>query len=141
MRRILIMVAAVAMLVVMAVPASAAAPDFVVVLTGAEEVPAGSGDPQAIGVARLDFSRADLEVCFVLDLFRIRQITAAHIHDGDAGTNGPIVVDFEWAENGPEGCVDVERDVLREILNNPAGFYVNVHTVDYPAGAIRGQLA
>ncbi|MBA2336451.1 MAG: CHRD domain-containing protein [Acidimicrobiia bacterium] len=59
------------------------------------------------------------------------------MHDGDAGTNGPIVIDFP----GPESCVDVERDVLREILRNPAGFYLDVHTVEYPDGAIRGQLA
>lgn len=137
MRRILIMVAAVAMLVVMAVPASAAGPDFVVELTGAEVVPAGSGDPQAFGIARLDFSRADLEACVVFDGFRIRGLTGGHIHEGDAGTNGPIVIDFP----GPESCVDVEREVLREILRNPAGFYLDVHTVEYPNGAIRGQLA
>jgi hypothetical protein len=26
-------------------------------------------------------------------------------------------------------------------LANPAAYYVNVHTADYPDGAIRGQLA
>ncbi len=143
MRRLLIMVAAVAMLVVMAVPAQAqddGPPDFVVYMTGDQEV--GGGDPNGFGVARLDFSRDDLEVCFVIDLFRVsRPITGIHIHDGDVGTNGPIVIDFDFATNGFEGCVDVERSVLREILRDPAGFYVNVHNADYPDGAVRGQLA
>jgi len=39
------------------------------------------------------------------------------------------------------GCrSEVDPEVLKRILTNPAGFYVNVHTTVYPAGAIRGQL-
>jgi hypothetical protein len=29
---------------------------------------------------------------------------------------------------------------VKDILTNPAAYYVNVHTSDYPAGAVRGQL-
>ncbi|MBA2337591.1 MAG: CHRD domain-containing protein [Acidimicrobiia bacterium] len=139
MRRILMMVAAVAMLVVMAVPASAAGPDFVVELTGEQEV--GGGDPDGFGIARLDFDRANRELCFDVDVFNVDDVTGIHIHDGDVGVNGPIVIDFEFATNGFEGCVSVDRAVLREILRNPAGFYVNVHSVEFPGGAVRGQLA
>jgi len=31
--------------------------------------------------------------------------------------------------------------ILQEILDDPAGYYVNLHTEDFPPGAIRGQLA
>jgi hypothetical protein len=44
-------------------------------------------------------------------------------------------------ENGASsGCTTADRRLVKDIRNNPSGFYVNVHTVEYPGGAIRGQL-
>jgi CHRD domain len=31
--------------------------------------------------------------------------------------------------------------VVRSIRTNPSGFYANLHNVEFPAGAIRGQLS
>jgi len=30
--------------------------------------------------------------------------------------------------------------VLKEIMGNPSAYYVNVHTAEFPNGALRGQL-
>ena len=38
-------------------------------------------------------------------------------------------------------CASAEASLISEIAQNPAGFYVNVHTSDFPGGAVRGQLA
>ena len=59
-----------------------------------------------------------------------------------AGVAGPIVVPLGAPDaNGvAEGCTTGDPAVLTRIQNNPAGFYVNVHTSDFPQGAIRGQL-
>ena len=78
-------------------------------------------------------------------------ITGLHIHQGVAGVNGPIVVESGISPTTPlvltngSGFVsltasNVSAQVIENILTNPTGFYVNVHTSTLPAGAIRGQL-
>jgi len=111
-------------------------PDFTVALSGDEEV--GGGDPDGSGIARVDFGGD--QVCFIIDLTGVEDVTAAHIHAAPAGVNGPIVIDFDIPNNGLEGCVTSDRQLMRQILRNPAGYYVNVHSVPFPAGAVRGQL-
>ncbi len=38
------------------------------------------------------------------------------------------------------GCVSADPVLIGQIIANPAGYYVNVHTTEFPAGAVRGQL-
>jgi hypothetical protein len=39
------------------------------------------------------------------------------------------------------GCNEnVKGSLIRQIARNPRGFYVNVHTEDFPGGAVRGQV-
>ena len=38
-------------------------------------------------------------------------------------------------------CATADPALAAEIVANPSGFYVNVHTTPFPDGAIRGQLA
>jgi hypothetical protein len=39
------------------------------------------------------------------------------------------------------GCVDGQDPaLLRDIRRHPAGYYSNIHNLDFVAGAIRGQL-
>lgn len=60
---------------------------------------------------------------------------------GAAGTNGPPVFTLRRAnEGGYKGCTDGSEWTQNRIEDNPEMFYVNVHTAEYPNGAIRGQL-
>ena len=73
---------------------------------------------------------------------------AAHIHRGARGTNGPVVANLAWPQDGQAGDCLTDGEAgkfmnggsVQEILRNPTGFYVNIHNSVYPAGAIRGQL-
>jgi CHRD domain len=113
---------------------------FVTVMTGAAEAP-GPGDPDGIGVAGIAIDTGSDTVCWALFVRRITlPATAAHIHVAPAGTPGPIVVNLTPpnAFGFSFGCTtDSDADA---IAANPSNYYVNVHTTDFPAGAVRGQL-
>ena len=103
----------------------------------------GSSEPNATGSAVLRFIKADARVCYRLHAANVTLPTiAAHIHRGAAGVNGPVVVPFTapGADGSSSGCTVSTATLVDEITRSPAGFYVNVHTKEHPAGAIRGQL-
>lgn len=117
----------------------ATGPRFHANLTGANEVPAA--DPDGTGTAQVHIASALNTICTELEIRDIGAVTAAHIHRGAAGVNGPPVVTLSIPGDDDSDDCDVVADaLLDEIVDNPAGFYVNVHTADYPNGAIRGQL-
>ena len=110
-------------------------------LTGAEEVPV-PGDPDGIGFATVTVNPGQGVLCYELSVSGIAPATAAHIHEAPPGVAGPVVVTLEAPTDGSSGgCIDVGRVLAKEILKDPADYYVNVHTAEYPAGALRGQLS
>jgi hypothetical protein len=115
---------------------------FRTTLSGANEVP-GPGDPDGTGSVSLTLNRGTGEVCWS---FSVQDITlpaiAAHIHVAPAGVAGPVVVTLRApGEDGTSsGCTTADRDLVKAITKDPSAYYVNVHTVDFPAGALRGQL-
>jgi CHRD domain-containing protein len=103
----------------------------------------GTSEPNATGSAVLRI-RADVnEVCYRLHAANVTLPTiAAHIHKGAASVNGPVVVPFTapGANGESSGCTASTAAIVGDILANKAGYYVNVHTKEHPAGAIRSQL-
>jgi hypothetical protein len=111
-------------------------------LTGAAEFP-GPGDPNGTGTALFRLSSGQGKVCFVLTAANITlPATLAHIHVGAAGTAGDPVVTLvpPDASGSSSGCVSASSATIKAILKNPSGYYANIHTSDFPAGAVRGQL-
>jgi hypothetical protein len=110
-------------------------------LVGENESPAG--DPVGTGTATVRLRSGQGQVCYSITANDITLPSAgAHIHSGDPGVSGPIVVQFvaPGSSGTSSGCVAAARPLVAQILGNRAGYYVNVHTTDYPGGAIRGQL-
>ena len=113
---------------------------FVAQLSGAAEVP--PADPDGTGMARISINDAANRVCTDLEVRMIDNVTAAHIHRGAAGTNGPPVITLDPPDdNDSDDCDDATDALVDEIRANPSAFYVNVHTAAYPNGAIRGQIS
>ena len=106
--------------------------------------PPWSGDPDGTGTALLTVNRGQREVCWDLSVSGIvLPATFAHIHKAPPGVRGGVVVTLGAPDNSGRstGCAsNVDPAVLSEILVTPESFYVNVHTTDFPAGAVRGQL-
>ena len=148
--RLLAILAALAVLASISTAAvSAASPNatrvYLVQMDGAQEAP-GPGDPDATGEAILIVNPNNDTVCF---LMRWRDIdgtvSAAHIHNGPAGSPAGVVVPlFTGPLDGTDqirGCVS-DNGWSDAINANPSGFYVNVHSLpNFGPGAIRGQLA
>jgi CHRD domain len=108
-------------------------------LTGEQEVP-GPGDPDGFGSAFV-ITNPPNQICYVITAFNIAPANAAHIHVGPPGVAGDIVVELEPPTFGVSGgCTTADPALVSNIAANPSNYYVNVHNVPYPDGAIRGQL-
>jgi hypothetical protein len=125
-------------------------------LDGRSEVSSGAkdrrlvGDPNGRGEAYVFGVDGDpTTLCYVLTVSGLSGATAAHIHEGSAGENGPVVVNLAApADGNAADCLTegepgkfVGGQTVAEILANPQDYYVNVHNAEYPGGAVRGQLA
>lgn len=112
-------------------------------LNGASEVP-GPGDPGGFGISTVVLTWDELggyTACFTIAATGLSTpAVAAHIHPGRADVAGPVIVPFEAPGPISSGCVPVETALGYQIAADPEAFYVNVHTSQLPAGAIRGQL-
>ena len=113
---------------------------YQVALTGETETPAG--DPVGTGTATIRLRAGQGQLCYQLAATNLPAAVAAHVHRGDSGTAGPVVVPLRTpsAAGQSSGCANASRSLLGAILADPASFYVNVHTSEFPGGAIRGQL-
>lgn len=111
-------------------------------LTGAAEV--GGGDTDGTGSATVTLN-SDTELSYTISVSAITLPAAAgHIHKGAAGVNGPVVIPFSAppdAAGNAAGTATADAALIADIRANPQNYYVNIHTTDYPDGAVRGQLS
>jgi CHRD domain len=106
-------------------------------LTGRAEVPV-KGPLSATGDVKVTIEHEKLCWTFTT-LRRLGRPTRARIHRGVVRRAGPAVLAL-GSRYRARGCVSAAERVLEPIEEAPTGFYVNVSTSTYPAGAVRGQL-
>ena len=124
--------------VILAAPAMAEPAKLSATLSGANETDGGDPDGSGTFTAELDPETGD--VCYTLAADSIGTPTAAHIHTGNAGEDGPPVVTLEMTGADSDLCIAVPLETVSAIIAAPEGHYVNVHNAEYPKGAVRGQL-
>lgn len=132
---------------------------FRAVLSGDEEVP--PADTKARGQASFQLAKDGLSIQFRLIVANIENVTMAHIHTAPAGVNGPVVV-WLYPQSPPPDLLpgrsngmiaqgvftkddlvgpleDMELSDLIDLLESGEA-YVNVHTLQFPGGEVRGQI-
>jgi Cu/Zn superoxide dismutase len=107
-------------------------------MAGVHEVPEVVTDGRGLGIFHLNHAKTSVHIK-VLFLGLTSNVSGAHIHNAQAGANGPVIFDLDPMLNGNtiEGTWDpgVHLDALL------AGeLYINVHTDNHPGGEIRGQI-
>lgn len=107
-------------------------------LSGAAET--GGGDVDGIGGFKADVDDESGDFCFTLWAEKIEKPTMAHVHEGAAGSDGKPVATLEITGKDSDSCIAMEPELLKKILAAPKDYYVNVHTADFPKGAVRGQI-
>ncbi len=120
-------------------------------LSGQEEVP--PVQTQATGNAV--FIPMGDSVHAIINTTNLQGATAGHIHSGNPGENGPIVLTL-FKFDSPQNEVNIENMFAADKLEGPmqgkqiselvtamdnGSTYVNVHTTQNPNGEIRGQIS
>jgi CHRD domain len=143
---VLVLVAALAALVV-STPAGASGETTkctaATVLKADNEVPPSGS--KAFGAALVHINGTNLYFSVAIVNPARESFFAGHIHVGAAGVNGPVqVLLFSGSTDRrlvvQAGRLTIDAGLAERICANPAGYYVNYHTTDFPGGAVRGQL-
>ncbi|HLN34670.1 MAG TPA: CHRD domain-containing protein [Nitrososphaeraceae archaeon] len=123
-------------------------------LVGFEEVPPVPTNSSGFAVLKYDNKTLNYQI----NVTNLDKIKSSHIHIGAFGENGDVIATL-FNSSSPTGLIngtltqgtittsDLEgpfagkslQDVIAQIKQLKA--YINVHTVNYPNGEIRGQIA
>ncbi|WPB76264.1 CHRD domain-containing protein [Archangium violaceum] len=118
-------------------------------LSGANEVPPTAAPATTMGIATATLDGNTLTVTGTFTGLQSNlQVasgteSAAHVHQGAQGTNGPVVLDLtittsdqrNGSYTGTKNLSNDEQESFKGGL-----FYINVHTTGNPNGEIRGQF-
>lgn len=116
-------------------------------LTGSNENPPVTGtSASGTATATLDGSELTVTGTFTGLSSDLQEVSgsAAHVHNAPAGQNGPIILNLDVTTGSDKrtgsftGTKSLNSD--EEEAFKTGQFYVNVHTVNFMGGEIRGQF-
>ena len=128
------------------VAGTASADGGAIPMNAEQEAPGAVSD----GSGFFSYTVSGSTLCYTL---KVRELTAApvaaHIHIAPRHVAGPVVVPLATppaATSTVSACITAADGgaltpaELAAITANPRAYYVNVHTPQWPAGEVRGQL-
>jgi hypothetical protein len=149
-RRLIAVLFAVAVLAALAAATPAAATGdsatkcsaYAVLKPGNEIPPTAS---KTLGAAAIHVNGTQLSFAVTIANPRREEFFAGHIHIGGPDVNGPVRVLLFSGSNNRKLIFQAAQLTITEanataICADLAGHYINYHTVDFPGGALRGQL-
>jgi len=134
-------------------PAAEKGPGYDVALTpGAETPPCSAAGPGAAGTTKVSLAPDGSSITATVTYSGLSgDVTGAHIHSGQPGVAGPVVLPFSGPFTSPFSKTFTAAD-YKAAEGAPADFpafvsalrsggaYVNVHTAACKPGEIRGQI-
>lgn len=134
--------AVVALIMAMGLPAFGGGRPLTAELSGENEVPPSGSE--ATGTAVFTLNQGLGEICADIQSSGYAEgemIVGGHIHPGAEGVVGGIAVDFQVTTPNHSICVEVDPELIKDIRQNPSGYYFNIHSNLVQSGVIRGQLS
>ena len=98
-------------------------------------------DPEHRGFALLTLRKT--AIGYSIESPGLGTVVATHIHHGPAGTNGPMVWEINPGYQGDRmrgQATGLPPGAIALIAADPGEYYIKLHSLAYPGGAIRGQL-
>ena len=114
-------------------------------------------DTNASGMAVFKITQD--RIWYLINITGIDKVTSAHIHSGALSENGPILASLFGSNDTETGNINgtlTQGNITGQMLEGQAAVsdqlseivsgmkngtaYVDVHTINYPAGEIRGQI-
>jgi len=116
-------------------------PNFSVNLSPDNVVPSGTGQPGTDDpTAAVYVTGSAGEVCWGANLMLVPDVTSAGIYQGDSGVVGSLVVNLPLNYIYAQCAEGVDQATIDAITANPGGYYMQLDSSSFPAGASRGQL-
>jgi hypothetical protein len=99
-------------------------------------------DQDGAGTATFTLNQGHGQICYDVTWTGLGVVTALHIHAAaDNSIVVPLDADAVLTDGNARGCVaGVAKPLVQAIRQHPDRYYVNVHTDEFPASAIKGTL-
>lgn len=134
--RLIVVSAITGSLLLSTLPASSETIMLAAHLTGASELPTNASG--ASGDARFSYDTSTRQLQFFLTYEGLSAIEVDVHGPASQTSSAPVVVRFPVAESPLSGTTSLSAGTAADLLEGR--LYIDIHTMAYPAGEIRGQI-